>query len=80
MVTFFDALTVACFIGLVVAFLLFTERDTSTLLRYMLSGIVLAVANQLGNLGHVVFGGVLVVAALGFGWLSLKETERRSVV
>jgi hypothetical protein len=73
MATFFDALTVLCFLGLVVAFLRFTERNTPTLLRYLLSGIVLAVANQLGNMGFVVFGGILVIAAMGFGWLSVSK-------
>jgi hypothetical protein len=75
MATFFDALTVVCFIGLVVAFFQFTERDTATLLRYMLSGIVLAIANQLGNMGYVVFGCILVIAAMGFGWLSFTKPK-----
>ena len=73
MATFFDALTIACFIGLVVAFFQFTERDTATLLRYMLSGIALAIANQLGNMGYVVLGIILVIAAMGFGWLSFSK-------
>jgi hypothetical protein len=76
MATFFDALTIACFIGLVVAFFGFTERDTATLLRYMLSGIALAIANQLGNMGYVVFGCIIVIAAMGFGWLSLGKGGR----
>jgi hypothetical protein len=73
MITFFDALTVACFIGLVVAFFQFTERDTPTLFRFLLSGIALAIANQLGNLGYVVLGIILVTAAMGFGWLCLSR-------
>jgi hypothetical protein len=73
MVTFFDALTVTCFIGLVVAFFQFTERDTATLLRYILSGIVLAVANQLGNVGYVLLGYALVAAAIGYGWLFVSK-------
>jgi len=73
MATFFDALTIVCFIGLVIAFFQFTERDTATLLRYMLSGIALAVANQVGNMCHVVLGCILVVAAMGFGWLSFSK-------
>ncbi len=58
MATFFDALTVACFIGLV------------------LSGTALAIANHLGNTGHEVLGYVLVVAAMGFGWLSFSKPRR----
>jgi nitrate/nitrite transporter NarK len=76
MATFFDALTVACFIGLVVGFFVFTERDTAALLRSMLSGTALAIANHLGNTGHEVLGYVLVVAAMGFGWLSFSKPRR----
>ena len=73
MATFFDAFTVACFIGLIAVFFLFTDRDTPTLLRYMLSGIALAIANQLGNSGYAGFGYILVIAAMGFGWLSFSK-------
>jgi ribose/xylose/arabinose/galactoside ABC-type transport system permease subunit len=73
MITFFDALTVACFIGLVIAFFQFTERDTPTLLRFLVSGVALAIANQLGNLGFVALGIILVIAAMGFGWLCLSK-------
>lgn len=77
MATFFDALTVACFIGLVVAFFQFTERDTQTLLRYLLCGIALAVANQLGNAGYAVLAFGLTVAAMGVGWLSFNKSHGR---
>lgn len=73
MATIFDALTVSCFIGLVIAFFRFTERDTPTLLRTMLCAIALAIANQLGNTGNLVLGFILVVAAIGFGWLSFRK-------
>jgi hypothetical protein len=73
MITFFDALTVACFIGLIIAFFQFTERDTPTLLRFLVAGVALAIANQLGNLGFVVLGIILVTAAMGFGWLCLSR-------
>jgi hypothetical protein len=73
MITFFDALTVACFIGLIIAFFQFTDRDTPTLLRFLVAGVALAIANQLGNLGFVVLGIILVTAAMGFGWLCLPR-------
>jgi hypothetical protein len=75
MTTFFDALTVACFIGLVIAFFQFTERDTPTLLRCLLAGIALALANQLGNMGYAVLGIILLIAAMGFVWLSLSKPK-----
>jgi hypothetical protein len=77
MATFFDALTVACFIGLVFAFFYFTERDNATLLRYLLCGIALAAANQLGNTGYAVLGILLTIAAMGLGWLSFSKGSER---
>ena len=44
-----DSITVTCFIGLVVVYFQFTARDYRTLIQLILSGIVFAVANQLGN-------------------------------
>ena len=76
MTTFFDALTVACFIGLVVAFLQFTDRDQPTLLRYLLSGIALAIANQLGNTGYVFLAIILVVVAIASVWLPFSKGDR----
>lgn len=73
MSTFFDLVTVACFVALVVGFVRFTERDTATLMRFVLSGVVLAIANQLGNQGHMVFGCILILGAMAFGWLSLGK-------
>jgi len=77
MTTFFDALSVACFIGLVIAFFRFTERDMPTLLRYILSGIALAMANLLGNVGYVFLGYALVFSAMGFGLLSFSKPTSR---
>jgi hypothetical protein len=51
MSTFFDFLTVACFLATVMAFFQFTDRQFPTLLRLIASGIGLAIANQAGNAG-----------------------------
>jgi hypothetical protein len=66
MVTLFDIISVASFIGLVVAFFWWTERDTRTLLHFVISGIVLAVANQLGNAGQTLFALLLIIAGIGY--------------
>jgi hypothetical protein len=66
MVTLFDIISVASFIGLVVAFFWWTERDTRTLLPFVISGIVLAVANQLGNAGQTLFALLLIIAGIGY--------------
>jgi hypothetical protein len=69
MTTLFDIVTVASFIALVVGFFLWTERDKRTLLHFSVSGVVLAVANQLGNAGASVFAFFLIIAGLGYALL-----------
>ena len=71
-VTFFDIITVACFIGLVVAYFQFTARDYRTLIQLILSGIVFAVANQLGNAGSVLLASILIVAGAGYAALVVR--------
>ena len=66
MVTLFDIVSVAGFLGLVVGFFLWTERDTRTLLHFVISATVLAVANQVGNAGQTLFAFVLIVAGIGY--------------
>jgi hypothetical protein len=69
MKTFFDVVTVTCFVGLVIAFFRFTDRETRTLVQFMLSGVLFAVANQVGNNGAVILGLILIVA--GVTWATL---------
>jgi hypothetical protein len=66
MATLFDIVSVASFVGLVLAFFLWTERDNKTLLHFVISGTVLAVANQVGNAGHIGFASVLIIAGLAY--------------
>lgn len=69
MATLFDIVTVTAFVGLAAAFFLWTERDTRTLFHFIVSGVVLAVANQVGNAGATLFAFVLVGAGLGYAAL-----------
>ena len=71
--TVFDILTVTCFIGLVVAFFQFTDRERTTLLHFLLAGVVFAVANQVGNGGHYDLAGVLVVAGIAYAAVSARR-------
>ena len=73
MTTAFDFLTVACFAGLVAAYLRSPERDTRTLMHLSVSAIVFAVANQVGNSGMTVFGLVLVVAGAAYAAMVVKK-------
>ena len=66
MVTLFDVISVASFIGLVLAFFWWTERDTRTLLHFVIAGTVLAVANQVGNAGQTLFAFLLIIAGIGY--------------
>jgi hypothetical protein len=69
MVTLFDIVSVASFIGLVLAFFFWTERDNRTLLHFVISGAVFAVANQVGNAGQTIFAFVLIIAGIGYAFV-----------
>ena len=73
MVTIFDVLTVTCFVGLVLAFFRFTDQQSRTLWHFVIAGVVFAIANQVGNAGSVVLGGMLVLAGLGYVVLSVRR-------
>jgi hypothetical protein len=69
MATLFDIVSVASFIGLVLGFFLWTERDNRTLVHFVIAGIVLAVGNQVGNTGQAVFGFILIVVGIAYAIL-----------
>lgn len=75
MTTLFDILTVTCFVGLVFAFFQFTDRKTRTLLHFLLSGIVFAVANQVGNAGASILATILIVAGAGYAFLVARNSR-----
>ena len=73
MTTFFDVVTVTCFIALVIAFFQFTDRETKTLLHFIIAGIVFAIANQVGNGGGTVLALVLIFAGAGYVGLMVRR-------
>jgi hypothetical protein len=73
MTTFFDVVTVTCFAGLVIAFFQFTDRDTRTLVHFVLAGVVFAVANQVGNKGLTILALVLIVAGGAYAVLVARR-------
>lgn len=73
MATFFDVVTVTCFVGLVIAFFQFTERETRTLVHFILIGVVFAVANQVGNAGSAILALVLIVAGIAYAVLTIRR-------
>lgn len=73
MATLFDVITVTSFVGLVIAFFQFSDREIRTLVHFMLAGIAFAVANQVGNAGYFILAGVLVLAGIVFAALVIKR-------
>lgn len=72
MITPFDFVTVACFIGLVITFFQFTSREPRLLLHFLLSGIVFAVANQVGNAGSTMLALLLILAGIVYAAIFLR--------
>jgi hypothetical protein len=71
-ITVFDYLTVACFLGLVMAFILWTEHDIRTLLHLLISAMAFAIADQVGNNGFSLFALPLIVAGVGYAVLVVR--------
>lgn len=69
MTSAFDFLTVACFLSLVMAFVLYTERDARTLTRMLISALALAIANKAGNEGFTALALGLILAGAGYALL-----------
>ena len=72
MATFFDVVTVTCFVGLVMAFFRFTDRDRRALIRFAVAGLAFAVANQIGNAGQTALAVALILGGVGFAALAAK--------
>jgi hypothetical protein len=61
----FDIPTIACFLSMVVAYFVWSDREVHTLLRLSICGIALSIANHLGNGGWPIFANILIAAAIG---------------
>jgi hypothetical protein len=72
MTTFFDIVTVTCFAGLAIAFFQFTNRETRTLVHFILAGVVFAVANQVGNGGSMILALILILAGVTYAVLAAR--------
>ena len=73
MTTFFDVVTVTCFAALVIAFFQFTDRESRTLVHFILAGIVFGVANQVGNAGSTILALVLILAGGSYAFLIARR-------
>ena len=72
MTTIFDYLTVSGFLIAGLAFLILTERDVRTLVRVLISGIVFAIANQVGNHGLTTLGIIFMAGAAAFAAFAIR--------
>jgi hypothetical protein len=73
MTTFFDVITVTCFVGLVIAFFQFTDRETRTLVHFIVAGVVFAVANQVGNAGSLFLALILISSGVAYAVLVARR-------
>jgi hypothetical protein len=64
MSTFFDFVTLGCFLVLVLAFFFFTNREPKIVLNFLICAGLFAVANQLGNAGSTIFASGLIAAGI----------------
>lgn len=75
MATVFDLVTVACFVVLVLAFFMLTDRDPKTLSRMLMPAIVFALANQLGNAGWTSLAAALIVAGSAYAFFVVRRSS-----
>jgi uncharacterized membrane protein YbjE (DUF340 family) len=73
MLTPFDFLTVACLLAVGGGFFFLTDREPRKLLHLLLSGLLFAVANQLGNSGSTLFALVLIAAGLTYSVIVIRN-------
>ena len=73
MVTLFDYVTVACFLGMVGAFFTLTAREPRTLVYLLLAGIAFAIANQLGNAGYAVLALLVIIAGIAYAAIIIRQ-------
>ena len=75
MTNLFDVLAVGCFLVTVVAFFAWTDHDTGTLLRLLISMIAFAVANEIGRRGLPIVALLLIAAGAAYAVLVLKQNR-----
>jgi hypothetical protein len=64
--TIYDFATIICFLGLIAAFFLLTDGNPKILMHFLLSAVVLAFADQVGNAGLDVLALIMIVAAASY--------------
>lgn len=73
MITVYDAVTVVCFICVVLTYFVFTEGGTKLLAHFMLPAVAFAIANQVGNAGMNVLAVALIAAGIGYTYIIVRH-------
>lgn len=73
MITVYDAVTVVCFICVVLTYFVFTEGGTKLLAHFMLPAVAFAIANQVGNAGMNVLAVALIAAGIVYTYIIVRH-------
>ena len=73
MITVYDAVTVVCFVCVVLTYFMFTECGMKILAHFMLPAAAFAIANQVGNAGMNVLAIVLIAAGIGYTYIIVRH-------
>lgn len=73
MQTVFDIVSVALFLCIVAAFLTLTDREGGTVSRLLISGVAIAVGNQIGNAGYGLFAFALMAAGVVYAFIIIRS-------
>jgi hypothetical protein len=76
MVTTFDFVSTACFLGTAIGFFQLTDRAIKTLVHLMAPGIAFAAGNQLGNTGYTALALLLLLSGVVYAVLILWQSPR----
>ncbi len=73
MITVYDAVTVVCFICVVLTYFIFTEGGMKLLAHFMLPAAAFAIANVVGNAGNNVLAVILIAAGIGYTYIIVRH-------
>jgi hypothetical protein len=73
MITVYDAVTLICFICVVLTYFIFTEGGIKILAHFIWPAAAFAIANQAGNAGMNVLAVILIGAGVGYTYLIVRR-------
>jgi hypothetical protein len=73
MSTIYDIVSVVLFMSVVAAFLTLTDRQPKTVSRLLISGVAIAVGNQIGNGGQGLLAAALMAAGVAYAFIIVRQ-------